>query len=74
MASSPIPASPLVHWEPEATILIEQSSYTIALKLPQGCASDEILVSQFGRQGYDELRVTILNNGAETCLSFPKNS
>ncbi|KAJ3566073.1 hypothetical protein NP233_g7236 [Leucocoprinus birnbaumii] len=62
MTSSPIPSSPRIHWEPEATITFDQSMCTIKLKTPDGCSSEDILISQFARNDYDELRVTILND------------
>jgi len=59
--SSPIASSPCAEWEPDATVCCQDPYYTITLRLPNGCALEDVLIAQYSRQKYDELRITILN-------------
>ena len=68
--SSPIASSPCAEWEPDATVLCQDPYYAITLRLPKGCALEEVLIAQYSRKMYDELRITILN-ACELCMLSP---
>jgi len=59
--SSPIASSPCAEWEPDVTVCCQDPYYMITLRLPNGCALEDVLIAQYSREKYDELRITILN-------------
>ena len=67
--SSPIASSSCAEWEPDTIVYCQDPYYTIMLQLPNGCLLEDVLIAQYSRQKYDELRITILN-GCEYVYFF----